>query len=248
MSGIYVKINGQFKLAQINSKYSNNFRDTFQIYYKNNNNWNKVYNYQYSYSNWSSCSVECGGGTQTREVTCNRSDGIIKPNSYCKKYGLVQEQLIQQCNTHSCIYYLYTWLLYDDAYSLYILRRSNNSLERLFSMGTNGGDRYVTFQFFQDEFPLRLIFAGHNHDNGGGPRTSSRYSVNNSSRNLVLWNGGTHTDGHWDYKSILCFEITLDNKLIKRGMYTNGTDIFSSQGWPRIINDYWTNSIYLPNL
>ena len=61
MSGIYTKINGNFALAQSNIRYNNNWKDTFQIYYKNNNNWNKVYNYSYTTSGWSECSKPCGG-------------------------------------------------------------------------------------------------------------------------------------------------------------------------------------------
>lgn len=102
MSGVYTKINGQFVLSQINSKYLNNYRDTFQIYYKNNNNWNKVYNYFYTVGNWGECSKPCGGGTQTRTVICSRSDGINKSDNYCRKAGINKPETVNQCNTHSC--------------------------------------------------------------------------------------------------------------------------------------------------
>ena len=107
MSGTYVKINGQFKLAQINAKYGNNWRDTFQVYHKRNNQWKEVYSYQYIPSNWSECSKSCGGGIQTRTISCRRSDGIYKDNNYCRKYGLTLPPTTQQCNTHSCTWYFY---------------------------------------------------------------------------------------------------------------------------------------------
>lgn len=66
MSGVYSKVNGKFNISQINSKYNNNWRDTYQIYKKDDSSWEKVYNYWYEYSDWSDCSVSCGGWAVNR--------------------------------------------------------------------------------------------------------------------------------------------------------------------------------------
>ena len=103
MSGIYTKINGKFVLSQGNIKYNNQWKDTYQIYTNRNNQWKEVYQYKYNISDWSSCSEPCGGGIQTRVATCTRSDGIVKNDNYCKKYGLQKPILSQVCNTQSCM-------------------------------------------------------------------------------------------------------------------------------------------------
>ncbi|XRB10254.1 thrombospondin [Pseudoscourfieldia marina] len=58
--------------------------------------------YEYSYSStgsWSSCSASCGGGTQTRSVTCKRSDGQSVSDSSCSGS---KPSTSQSCNTQAC--------------------------------------------------------------------------------------------------------------------------------------------------
>ena len=68
MSGIYTKVNGRFVLSQGNIKYGNSWKDTYQIYTKENNNWREVYQYRYDISEWSACSVSCGGGCKLEQL------------------------------------------------------------------------------------------------------------------------------------------------------------------------------------
>lgn len=63
----------------------------------------------YSYTNWGSysgCSVSCGGGTQSRTRSCQRSDGVTVDCSFCG--GVCSSS--QSCNTQSC----YTWNYYSN--------------------------------------------------------------------------------------------------------------------------------------
>ena len=46
------------------------------------------------FGDWSPCSAECGGGTQTRVRSCNSLD----PAAEC----LGDAEETQQCNTHTC--------------------------------------------------------------------------------------------------------------------------------------------------
>jgi hypothetical protein len=54
-------------------------------------------------SAWGSCSVSCGGGTQTRTVVCKRSDGVVLSDSHCD--SLPKPFSSQGCNTQICGYY-----------------------------------------------------------------------------------------------------------------------------------------------
>jgi hypothetical protein len=49
---------------------------------------------------WSACTVECGGGTQTRDVHCEDSSGNEVPDSHCSG---TKPSSVTACNTDPCI-------------------------------------------------------------------------------------------------------------------------------------------------
>jgi len=49
--------------------------------------------------NWGSCSETCGGGTRTRSVACERSDGAASADGNCSGSKPTSSQ---NCNTQSC--------------------------------------------------------------------------------------------------------------------------------------------------
>jgi type II secretory pathway pseudopilin PulG len=53
-------------------------------------------------SQFGACSQSCGGGTQTRTVTCQRSDGTVVADSYCTTYVGPKPATSQVCNTQFC--------------------------------------------------------------------------------------------------------------------------------------------------
>eukprot|EP01006_Ploeotia_vitrea_P034698 TRINITY_DN65790_c14_g1_i2.p1 TRINITY_DN65790_c14_g1~~TRINITY_DN65790_c14_g1_i2.p1 ORF type:complete len:1985 (+),score=893.63 TRINITY_DN65790_c14_g1_i2:504-5957(+) len=57
--------------------------------------------YSWSSGEWSSCSVACGGGTQTRTVECKSSTGPVVDDSYCSGAG-TKPATSQSCNTAAC--------------------------------------------------------------------------------------------------------------------------------------------------
>ena len=57
----YVNVGGSWKPCQ-------------NIYVNVSGAWKPLYTYSYATGNWGACSANCGGGTQTRTVTCQRRD------------------------------------------------------------------------------------------------------------------------------------------------------------------------------
>ncbi len=61
--------------------------------------------YSWQTDAWSSCSVSCGGGVQTRSVWCERDDGQSVADSFCppSKPATNQSCNTQACCTSSCV-------------------------------------------------------------------------------------------------------------------------------------------------
>lgn len=55
--------------------------------------------YSWQTGSFGSCSVSCGGGTQTRTVSCGRSDGATVSDSFCSG---AKPSASQSCNTTAC--------------------------------------------------------------------------------------------------------------------------------------------------
>lgn len=66
--------------------------------------------YAWSAGAWSTCSATCGGGTQTRTVYCQRSDGGQVADSFCSG---AKPGSSQSCNTQACALAQSCRTLYD---------------------------------------------------------------------------------------------------------------------------------------
>lgn len=61
--------------------------------------------YSWIGANWGSCSVQCGGGTQTRSVSCVNSNGQTVSDSLCPQ---PRPATTQACQTEACTSYFWT--------------------------------------------------------------------------------------------------------------------------------------------
>ena len=73
------------------------------IYTNVNGVWKPLWSYSWYAGNWSDCSAECGGGTQTRTVYCKRNDNVQVDDAFCSGTKPISSQ---SCNTQSCDPYI----------------------------------------------------------------------------------------------------------------------------------------------
>lgn len=99
----YTKINNSLKDSNVFVKVPNTqtLKEAKNIWIKNENGTLKpIWNYRWDTGSWSACSSKCGGGTQTRSVTCMRTNNIVKPDVFCS--DITKPSTSQTCNTQSC--------------------------------------------------------------------------------------------------------------------------------------------------
>lgn len=107
-----INVSGTWQyLSKAYVKVSNAWQPCVNIHVNTSGTWRPLYSYWWYTGNWGNCSAGCGGGTQTRQVTCVRehagesnhgSNWTDIDDACCIKNGLPKPATSQVCNTHSC--------------------------------------------------------------------------------------------------------------------------------------------------
>ena len=174
----YVNVSNSWKTTkQTYVNVSGSWKSCINIYVKASNEWKPLYNYWWATGDWSTCSATCGGGTQTRAVTCYRShaannalDQQAVIDTYCTKTVGTKPITQQSCNTQSCNECRYI----KNQYHWYVLTRKGvpKELEIIWSSNsvyssvggslttiTTGGYKYDRNGTYKD----RIYSSGYYH-------------------------------------------------------------------------------------
>ena len=105
----YTKVNNILRDSNVFVKPSRNeiLKEAKNIWVKNESGILKpIWNYWWAVGSWGGCSATCGGGWQYRSVTCTRTNGITKSDTFCS--DITKPPMSQSRNTHACNIQLYT--------------------------------------------------------------------------------------------------------------------------------------------
>lgn len=103
---MFARVNNVFRPSEGHVRVSGSWKRVKNIYVRMANSWRPVWAYSWTVGSFGGCSVSCGGGTQTRTVTCTRNDGRIMAEAFCADAGS-KPATSQYCNLHPC--YSYSW-------------------------------------------------------------------------------------------------------------------------------------------
>lgn len=105
-------LSGTWKtISYVYANVSGTWKNVSQIYTNVSGTWKKVWTYAWSTGSWSTCTKNCGSGTQTRTVKCVRTDksGTTRDveDAYCTKMVGTKPATSQNCNTQACTESIY---------------------------------------------------------------------------------------------------------------------------------------------
>ncbi len=133
---LFYKISNTWRKCNIYYKLNSTvWKELKNIWYKTSNGWKPAWQYNWITGSWSACSAPCGGGIQTRTVTCRRNDGLTKHDIFCNDLG--SKPAVQQgCNTQACV-------TYETSYCTSTCQNIVLSTRRYFNMDNSQGHLYI---------------------------------------------------------------------------------------------------------
>lgn len=105
---MFAQVSGAFRKTRPQVRVLGSWRQVRNVFTLVGGAWRPVWSYSWVADGWGSCSVTCGGGTQTQRVWCRRSDGTEMSDSFCSNAGS-KPATSQSCNTHPCYTYSWSW-------------------------------------------------------------------------------------------------------------------------------------------
>lgn len=123
---LQVKVTGTWRNTnRAYTQISGKWHSLLNVFTRIAGTWRGVWSYSWQEGAWGSCSVTCGGGTQTRSVWCQRSDGVSVEDAFCDAGS--KPTASQNCNTQAC-----TDCRYSKSRPIYCVLHSTNTTDYSF--------------------------------------------------------------------------------------------------------------------